>query len=85
VLLYNEPDVDNTETFDAYNDDLNGAVDAVVLVRTRLQIRDLRAFVENLCKANKECLAVLVNRMASELRVDVGFKFSLFAQPSVWA
>jgi hypothetical protein len=46
----------------AFNDDLYQPVDAVIIVGTRLEIGDLRDFVEKLCEkaesGDKECIKV---------------------------
>lgn len=72
VLLYGECSPEESEILAAFNKDLYHPVDAVILVGTRLEIGDLRDFVEKLCDkarpGNKECLTVWVNREPPKLR-----------------
>ncbi|KAF1964745.1 DHS-like NAD/FAD-binding domain-containing protein, partial [Bimuria novae-zelandiae CBS 107.79] len=74
VLLYGECNPDESEILAAFNNDLHQPVDAVIIVGTRLEIGDLRDFVEKLCEkakpGNRECLTVWVNREPPKLRED---------------
>lgn len=74
VLLYNEPNPDDSEALVAFNDDLSRPVDAVVIVGTRLQIGDLRAFVDDLCQGagGTDCMTVWVNKNHQEpcIKID---------------
>lgn len=58
----------------AFNNDLHQPVNAVIIVGTRLEISDLRDFVEELCKKAKsgdnECIIVWVNQEPLKLSKD---------------
>ncbi|KAH7111075.1 DHS-like NAD/FAD-binding domain-containing protein [Dendryphion nanum] len=77
VLLYNEPNPDDSEAMAAFNDDLSRPVDAVVVVGTRLQIGDLRAFVDDLCQGagGTDCMTVWVNRNHQEPGITIGHHY----------
>ena len=74
ILLYGEYSPQESEILTAFNDDLHQPVDAVIMVGTRLEIGDLRDFVEELCKKAKsgdnECITVWVNREPPKLSKD---------------
>ncbi|KAH7111872.1 hypothetical protein B0J11DRAFT_585799 [Dendryphion nanum] len=80
VLLYNEPNPDDSEAMAAINDDLSRPVDAVVVVvvvGTRLQIGDLRAFVDDLCQGagGTDCMTVWVNKNHQEPGITIGHHY----------
>lgn len=72
VLFYGECSSEESEILAAFNDDLHQPVDAVIIIGTRLEISDLRDFVEKLCEKAKsgenECITVWVNRESPKLR-----------------
>ena len=75
--MYNELNPDDSEALAAFNDDLSRPVDAVVIVGTRLQISDLRGFVDDLCQGagDKECMTVWVNKKHPEPGIGVDHQY----------
>ena len=53
VLLYGEDCPDELEITNAFKNVLRKRVDAVIIVGTRLEIRSLKEFAENLLKSDR--------------------------------
>jgi len=70
VLLYDEQNPHDTEIHDAFDYDKQQPIDCILIVGTRLEIDDLRGFMEDLCHAakeeNREILTVWVNKEAQK-------------------
>ena len=65
VLLYDEHSPDESGIKDAFKDDLQQPIDAIIIVGTRLDIDSLRGFVKDLChaaKSNRKILTLWVNK-----------------------
>lgn len=66
VLLYDEPNPHETEIHEAFDHDKQKPIDCILIVGTRLDIDDLRSFVDNLCDTAKskrrEILTIWVNK-----------------------
>jgi NAD-dependent SIR2 family protein deacetylase len=66
VLLYGEENPDEAQIVDTFNKDLHHPIDAVIIVGTRLYIRSLRQYVEDIYEAAKsddrEITVVWVNK-----------------------
>ena len=77
VLLYNELHPDESEILATFNSDLRQSVDAVIIMGTRLQIGDLRSFVDSLCRGagDKERMIVWANRTHSEPDIGVNYQY----------
>ncbi|KAF2260529.1 hypothetical protein CC78DRAFT_547433 [Lojkania enalia] len=72
VLLYREGSPEELDILAAFNNNLHQPVNAVIIIGTRLEISNLRDFIEELYEnaksGNKEYITVWVNREPLKLR-----------------
>ncbi|XTI91383.1 hypothetical protein V2W45_1241261, partial [Cenococcum geophilum] len=47
VLLYNKPNLDNSKALGAFNNNLSRPINTIIIIETRLQISDLKGFIDN--------------------------------------